>query len=798
MPFDLSRWTRAHSGDLSIYLRGDGPDWFVPNAAGEAALRALARGDALDPAQTAFLARLPDETPLPYAGRRANLALDGLKELWLHLTDQCNLACGHCLFGSSPTTRRALETDQALRRLTEAKDLGCRVFALTGGEPFLHPGFVRLIDAILDDPQAHAVVLTNGTLFSAMTDALRRWPRARLHFQVSLDGLAPRHDALRGPGAFDRLLRQLATARELGYPLTLSCCPTRDNIQDLPGLVEVAAAHGAANLHLMWRFEPPAARTDSAPLPALFPPVDASELDALFTAVTAAAVRAEALGVALDNLAALRGQVFAAAGTRHDGSSAGWDSAAIGPDDRLYPSAALVGVAELATPLERGLGAAWRESEPLGRLRQATCADSTSPWRLLLGGGDADHSYRRAGTFTGDDPYLPLLERLAAWLIAREAALIADPRPDRPALRLKMGETHEVCHAQGEIALTRSNCLLALAGHGGLDHVKSFYAEAAVREKPDILNPVHYPLEMIDHIPEEHRVRGYGCGSPVADARLAPGETVLDLGCGAGVECLIAARLTGPAGRVFGLDMLPPMLARAAKAAEGAAARLGYANVHFLQGYLETLPLADGIVHCAISNCVLNLSGRKRRLFAEIRRVLRPGGRLVFSDVVCETPPGAAIRNDPTLRGECIGGVLTQRDLVGILEESGFTAVRIIRRFPYRVVRGHSFFSATVEARRPEASPVRRRVIYRGPFRAALTHAGDLLPVGQVREVVLHEADLANDSLLLLDEGGETLNPAPGDGAGCCCQPSPAATRLLASLAAREDLVPLSLDRADG
>jgi MoaA/NifB/PqqE/SkfB family radical SAM enzyme/SAM-dependent methyltransferase len=784
MAFDATRWTRLSCGETPIYLRPDAPDWFVPNAAGDAAIAAALRGESLDCAKTLFLDRLPSATPAPYAGRKACLPLGNLKEVWLHLTDRCNLACRHCLFCSGPAAGRELKTATALRRIAEARALGCRVYALTGGEPFIHSGFPDIIDAILADPEAHAVVLTNGTGFSDNSDSLRRWPRERLHFQVSCDGLAPRHDALRGPGAFTRLMDDLAVARELGYPLALSFCPTRSNLADLPGIVDIAAACGAAAIHLMWYFALGRGQVDERPGD-----------DALFDAVVTAAAHAKAAGVSIDNLEALRTQVFAPVGTRHDGTSAGYESVAVGPDDRLYPSPALIGATELASSLEAGLETAWREAEVLKNLRAATCAGSTSPWRYVLGGGDPDHSYRHTGAFTGGDPYQPLFERLAAWTIAGEAAQSPPSATDRPALRLKMGETHESCHAHGEVALAHTNCLLSIAGQGSLSQIKAFYTEAAKVEKGDIVNPVHYALEMIDHIPEAYRVRGYGCGSPIADAGLSPGETMVDLGCGAGVECLIAARRVGPTGRVIGLDMLPAMLGRAKRAATATAQALGYANTAFFQGYLEAMPLPSATADCVTSNCVLNLSTRKRRLYAEIFRILKPGGRLVFSDVATETPASAAICNDPTLRGECISGTLTQKDLFAILEESGFTAIRVIRRFPYRVVRDHPFFSITIEARRPLPAPPRRKVLYRGPFRAVVTASGEMLRAGEVREIALHEEDLAGDALFVFDEADGIANPGFTAGSSCCCGPaaSPAVTALLARLPSHEGLSPFTL-----
>lgn len=790
MPFSPADWTRLVCDDTPVYLRPEAPDWFVPNAAGDAVLRAALRGEKPDCPSRLFLDRLPDTPPTPYAGRQAALPLESLHELWLHVTDHCNLACRHCLFCSGPAAGRELPTDIALTRVDEARALGCRVFALTGGEPFLHPGFEAILDRALADPAAHVVVLTNGTGFDAHGAMLSRLPAARLHFQVSCDGLQARHDALRGAGAFARLAQDIRIARTLGFPVTLSFCPTRDNLADLPGVVELAASCGVSGLHLMWHFAVGRGRDADRP-----------DLDTLFATVVAAWDRADALGLAIDNIEALRAQVFAPVGTRHDGTTAGYESMAVGPDDRLYPSPALIGVPELATaiPSSTGLADAWRTSPVLGRLRATSSRDSASPWKFLLGGGDPDHSYRQAGTFTADDPYLPLLARLAGRLIAREAAAVFSPLPEsRPALRLKMGETHVSCHAHGEVALAHTNCLLSLAGEGSLAQIKAFYTAAAAVEKGDIVNPVRYPEAMVSHIPEAFRVRGYGCGSPIADAALKPGETMVDLGCGAGVECLIAARQVGPEGRVIGLDMLPAMLARAKVAGQATATRLGYSNTAFFQGYLEAMPLADATADCVTSNCVLNLSTRKRRLYAEIFRILTPGGRLVFSDVATETPASATICNDPSLRGECISGTLTQKDLVAILEEAGFVAIRFLRRFPYRVVQGHQFYSVTLEARRPAPAPRRRKVLYPGPFRAIVTTSGEVLRAGEAKVIELFSEDLSAQTLFLLDEGGHIANPGfdPGSG-GCCCgapaKPDPELAALLAKQPESGTLTPFNL-----
>ena len=162
-----------------------------------------------------------------------------------------------------------------------------------------------------------------------------------------------------------------------------------------------------------------------------------------------------------------------------------------------------------------------------------------SPFRFLLGGGDLDHSYIHGGRFLGADPYQPLYEKLALWLITREVQ--PSVASGKPGLLLKMGEVLETCGSHGGVALTHHNCLLAAAQPHSIDTIKAFYQDAAVTEKTDIVNPLSYPEKFISHIPPARRFRGYGCGSPVLEAGLSPGEQVLDLGSGLGIECFIAA-----------------------------------------------------------------------------------------------------------------------------------------------------------------------------------------------------------------------------------------------------------------
>lgn len=169
---------------------------------------------------------------------------------------------------------------------------------------------------------------------------------------------------------------------------------------------------------------------------------------------------------------------------------------------------------------------------------------------------------------------------------------------------------------------------------------------------------------------------GLGCGNPAAIAALRPGETVLDLGSGAGVDCFLAARRVGDSGRVIGVDMTPEMLARARANARAA----GLANVEFRLGEIEALPVADDCVDVILSNCVINLSPDKRRVFQEAFRVLRPGGRLAISDVVATADiPEEALR-DPAMHSGCVSGAVSVDELERLLSDAGFAEIGIAPR----------------------------------------------------------------------------------------------------------------------
>ena len=187
-----------------------------------------------------------------------------------------------------------------------------------------------------------------------------------------------------------------------------------------------------------------------------------------------------------------------------------------------------------------------------------------------------------------------------------------------------------------------------------------------------------------------------GCGVPTAVADLHAGETVLDLGSGAGADVLISARRVGPTGRVIGLDMTDEMLALA----RANAAAAGVENVEFVKGYIENMPLADGSVDVVISNCVINLSADKGQVIREAARVLAPGGRFAVSDVIADDRMDAATRSDMEQWTGCIAGALTRGQFEHALAVAGFVDVEI--RETHRV-HEHAA-SAIIRARKPPAA----------------------------------------------------------------------------------------------
>ncbi|MBU0712709.1 arsenite methyltransferase [bacterium] len=211
----------------------------------------------------------------------------------------------------------------------------------------------------------------------------------------------------------------------------------------------------------------------------------------------------------------------------------------------------------------------------------------------------------------------------------------------------------------------------------------------------------------VSEVPEGANM-GLGCGNPQAIASLKPGETVLDLGSGGGFDCFLAAKQVGNSGHVIGIDMTPEMVSRARHNAE----KSNYSNVEFRLGEIENLPVADSVVDVIISNCVINLSPEKEKVFQECFRVLKPGGRLAISDIVATSEIPDDIKKDMTLFTGCVAGASTIEEIKKMLQSAGFYEIEIkpkdesrefIREWaPNRKIEDY-VVSATIEAVKTKA-----------------------------------------------------------------------------------------------
>ncbi len=285
--------------------------------------------------------------------------------------------------------------------------------------------------------------------------------------------------------------------------------------------------------------------------------------------------------------------------------------------------------------------------------------------------------------------------------------------------------------------------------------VRDHYARAALNvlegpgccggdaSRDPVFGPGLYTPDELGPLPADAVAASLGCGNPTAVADLRPGETVLDLGSGGGIDVLIAARRVAPGGMAYGLDMTDEMLTLARRN----AAEAGVENARFVKGEIEAVPLPDASVDVVISNCVINLSTEKPRVFAEIARVLRPGGRLGVSDVVADDDLSPADRAERGDFAGCIAGALSFGEYAAGLAEAGLGEIRLT---PTHAV-ADGLYGAIVAAIRPAAGPGASPRDAAAAAGAGLRAARALPPAGGV----------------ILGEGPTGADPCCGSGS-CC------------------------------
>ena len=820
------QWTRFDRDGIAFFLDGEAPNWvatdeqgawILERVDGKKTLAALTREYAVhfgvegtnawmrthDFLKAALRHRalgLSPVEPLPYTGRANYLKLEGLEEFWLHTNNSCNLTCTHCLVSSHPGGDPGLDTPFYLRVIDEARDLGAHRFYFTGGEPFLRKDIYELIHYVSAVKGAELILLTNATLFHR--DKLRqleKLDREKVKFQISLDGSTPQvNDPIRGEGTLRRITEGTRILDRLGFETSLTAVVTAENLLDIPNLPRLAASLGVGSIHLMWPHLRGRLISEKGGSNGHLPSVE----DLLETAREVRR-QADLHGVRFDNYESLKLRANGRPGIKYDLGNACWDSLCLYSDGHLYPAASFAGdpALDLGDAGERSVKNIWLESPLARQFREASVSNKAGingdAFKFITGGGDIEHSffYRRAktgqGDILGEDPYYGLYAELVRDIMAEVAS------QKRAAVNRRSGyDTPRIFHAMGEgavfsaeeadhrpVSTLHSNCVLSFDVELPRKAVRDFYGKAAEQPQASLCCPVRYEAEEIGHIPQETLDRFYGCGSSVLQAALTPGATSVDLGSGGGIDCFIAAKKVGPEGRVIGVDMTDQMLEVANRNRLSVARNLGYDVVEFRKGYLEDVPVAGGSVDVVTSNCVINLSPDKPKVFSEIWRILKNHGRIVISDIVSEQVLPYHVRANEQLLGECIAGALTEEGFLASLEEAGFYGLSVLNKVPWREVEGYQFYSVTVEGfkyeKRAGCVYLGQRAVYRGPFKAVLDEEGHLFPRNESVEVCtdtaakLRHRPYADQFTVLSPEGEPTVNEdsSPSD-SGESCQPS--------------------------
>jgi MoaA/NifB/PqqE/SkfB family radical SAM enzyme/SAM-dependent methyltransferase len=727
-----------------------------------------------------FLAVAPFERPV-YEGRRRYAEPDGLRELWLHTNNSCNLTCTHCLVSSGPGETPGMPSGELRRVIREAVNLGTERFYITGGEPFLRRDIGDLIRLASEEHGREVILLTNATLFRGPQGReLSSLSRERVKFQVSLDGSRPEsNDPIRGAGVFGKAVDGARLLSDLGFDVSLTTVVTRHNLRELLELTRLASELGARSQHLMWSHRRGRAKSSDN---GFFP-----ETAEILMELERVADEATRRGVALDNLEAVRRRVTGPPRVKYDLGNAGWDSLCVYADGMVYPSAALADHRPLSCGrvTDHSLKAILENSPVLERFREATLARReqalADPFRFLTGGGDLEHSYLFSvgddgeGDLTAPDPYYPISVALVRRAMretaeAKRAAVNRRSGYDAPALYYAMGEDAIACGlvdgvtAEMPVLTLHSNCVLSFDVDKPRAFVRQYYSKAAETPQPELCCPTRFDEAEIGHIPRAVVERFYGCGSPVAAADLAEGETFLDLGCGAGIDVFIAAKKVGKGGRAIGVDMTDSMLAVARENQRIVAENLGFDAVEFRKGFLEAIPAEDQSVDAVTSNCVVNLSPDKGKVFAEIWRVLKDHGRVVIADIVSDREVPPHLKTNPELWGECTVGALTGEGFVAALERAGFYGIEILKKAYWKSIEGYPFFSMTARGRKfgKKAGCVYRghRAVYLGPGKAFVDEEGHTFPRGLEVDVCTDTASKLSSapytgSFQVLEPGGD-------------------------------------------
>ncbi len=442
-----SRLTHIKENGHRVFLDPSRPVWFVVNEKGAEVIDGLMKGHASaeDAECLRFLEELKKNDLLSkaihevneYRGRSEYLENEDLEELWLHVTDLCNLECRHCLVGAGKACRsrgEELSKDEICGIIDEARSLGVRRFFFSGGEPFLRRDIFDLIEKVTEKDQL--VILTNGSMIRKNMENIKKLRNSdRLLFQISLEGHKKEvHEGLRGKGSFDGALEGIRTLVALDLTPVVAMTLTRVNISSVEAVNRLLKDMGVRFHHLLWLHKRGRAAVNSDLY--VSPEEIGDAIERLIDVSTETGV-----AVTLDKAACVR--VGGRRDVKYDLCHAGCTTLAIGADGTAYPCGALVGEERLScgSVPDRGLKDVWENSERLRDIRNASLIDvercGSCRFRYYCGGGCISYKYFENGSLSGLDPYCGAYQMLyesAMIRTVRERCRDIEPVEDKPFL----------------------------------------------------------------------------------------------------------------------------------------------------------------------------------------------------------------------------------------------------------------------------------------------------------------------------------------------------------------------------
>jgi len=631
------------------------------------------------------------------------------------------------------------------------------------------------------------IIISNGMLFSdSIIQQLKDVPSDLLKLQISLDGAqAETNDAIRGKGSFDKALDGLKKLSQLDFEKTITTVVHPKNLHELTQMPQLAKELGVGSLHLMWphlrgRFQKETSWK--------------KQVAHLKEEVAKILESAKSQKVFLDNYESIKWKVNGKPGVKFDLAGAGWESLCIYSNGSVYPTAAFANHQPLmcGSLKDSSLKEIWKNAPVLQKIRNCSLIHTpgiqNEPYRFLVGGGDIEHAYffsnnGTEGQFTAEDPYFPIYSYFAEEALfeiseLRKSQMTVRNGYDGPQFYHVMGDgAIDTVPEAREVATLHSNCVLGFDVEKPRIMVQEFYGNAAQKPQKELCCPITFDPKEIKHIPQAVIERFYGCGSPVLAADVQSGETFLDLGSGAGIDCYIAAKKVGPNGKVIGVDMTENMLQVARENLPIVSKNLGYNVVEFREGFLEAIPVEEKAVDIITSNCVINLSPDKKAVFHSMWKCLKDGGRIVISDIISGTEVPVHMRLNPILWGECLSGALTQEELFRYLENTGFYGIEVLSKSFWREEEGCAFYTLTFRAFKYEKKAGCEfrgdKAMYLGPFKGVTDEEGHYFPRNVAVEICtdtckkLSVGALKNHFTLLSPEGKESLKASSDS----CCEP---------------------------